>query len=85
MKPFRHADKVCTLHELKSNIPFLMNNLHFTYLIFILNHLRARFESLCGNLIQKCVALIDDVCAKANISSSDIEKVSQTETHILNL
>lgn len=22
MKPFRHADKVCTLHELKSNIPF---------------------------------------------------------------
>nr|XP_022296778.1 heat shock 70 kDa protein 14-like [Crassostrea virginica] len=36
---------------------------------------RARFESLCGNLIQKCVALIDDVCAKANVSSSDIEKV----------
>lgn len=36
---------------------------------------RARFESLCGNLIQKCVALIDDVCAKSNVSSSDIEKV----------
>ena len=71
--------------NLKVTFHSLMNNLHFTYLIFILNHLRARFESLCGNLIQKCVALIDDVCAKANVSSSDIEKVSQTETHILNL
>lgn len=75
MKPFHHADKVCTLVTFHS----LMKNLHFTYLIFILNHLRARFESLCGNLIQKCVALIDDVCAKANVSSSDIEKVIQTK------
>lgn len=42
---------------------------------FCENFYRARFESLCGNLVQKCVALIDDVCAKSNVSSSDIEKV----------
>jgi molecular chaperone DnaK (HSP70) len=36
---------------------------------------RARFESLCGSLVQKCTALIDEVCAKSNVNSSDIDKV----------
>ncbi|XP_062616552.1 heat shock 70 kDa protein 14-like [Saccostrea cucullata] len=36
---------------------------------------RARFESMCGSLVQKCTALIEDVCAKSGVNSSDIDKV----------
>ena len=41
----------------------------------ILFGFRARFESLCGSLVQMCPSLIEEVCSESGITTKAIHKV----------